>query len=77
MLTFSQINVRKSSGPDRLSGVVLKECREQLSSIFCKLYQLSLDTHIVPKLWKLSEIIPLPKKGKPQVHNDFRPVAFN
>lgn len=31
--------------------------------------------HTIPKIWKTTEILPLPKKPKPFVLNDFRPVA--
>lgn len=35
-----------------------------------------LDTGVIPKLWKTSTIIPIPKKNKAQEPNDFRPVAL-
>ena len=74
--SFSKINIRKACGPDKLAGIVLKECREQLSVIFAKLYQISLSTHTLPDIWKTSNIIPIPKKSNPQVLNDYRPVAL-
>ncbi|KAK6178302.1 hypothetical protein SNE40_013103 [Patella caerulea] len=73
---FRRINIRKTKGPDELDGILLKECCEQLCSVFCKLYQLSIETHTIPTLWKTSRIIPVPKKGNPKVLNDYRPVAL-
>ena len=35
-----------------------------------------LDTGDIPKLWKTSVIIPIPKRNKVQEPNDFRPVAL-
>jgi len=35
-----------------------------------------LKHHIIPTLWKTSEIIPVPKKQKNSVMNDLRPVAL-
>lgn len=73
---FSQVKPRKAAGPDKLPSMVLRACHEQLSHVFCDLFQKSLDTHTVPKIWKTAEILPLPKKPKPSVLNDFRPVAL-
>ena len=36
---------------------------------------LSLSTHVVPHIWKCSEILPIPKRLI-TVLNDFRPVAL-
>ena len=74
--TFKQLNVRKSCGPDNLPGIVLKECGEQLCSIFQKLFQWSVNSYQIPTIWKTSNIIPVPKKAGPSVLNDYRPVAL-
>ena len=74
--SFGKIQIRKAGGPDRLLGIVLKECKDQLSEVFQNLYQLSLDSHTIPTLWKTSNIIPIPKKPNPVALNDYRPVAL-
>lgn len=38
-------------------------------------FQLSLDTTVVPNLWKRSTIVPIPKNNQPREFNDERPVA--
>ncbi len=73
---FSKINPSKSHGPDQLGGKILKECKHQLSSIVCKLYQVSMDEHIIPKIWLTSELVPVPKMPLPEVKNDLRPIAL-
>jgi hypothetical protein len=73
---LSKINVKKAAGPDGLCGKVLKFCNNQLSSILSKLFQVSLDSHCIPILWKTSELIPVPKSTLPKVKNDLRPVAL-
>ena len=35
----------------------------------------SLKTHIIPSIWKCSELLPVPKRPITQL-NDFRPVAL-
>jgi hypothetical protein len=74
--SFLKINPRKASGPDGVLGIVLKECRTQLAGIFRDIFQTSLDSHVIPQLWKTSNIIPVPKKTHPLVQNDYRPVAL-
>lgn len=74
--TLSQINTRKSIGPDGMDGNTLQKCCEQLSPVFTRLFQASLDSQIIPRLWKMCKTIPLPKKTNPSELNDFRPVAL-
>jgi hypothetical protein len=59
-----------------LGGRVLKLCSDQLSDVFCRLFQLFLNVHFVPRSWRTSTIIPVPKKTNAKVLNDFRPVAL-
>ncbi len=72
---FIKLNIRKASGPDGLDGIVLKQCCDQLCGVFSR-HQLSFDQHIIPEIWKTSKIIPVQKKTKSSVLNDFRPVAL-
>lgn len=73
---FSHINPHKASGPDGVSGKLLKVCSSQLCNVFTKLFQLFFDAHFVPRVWKTSTIIPVPKKANASILNDFRPVAL-
>ncbi len=73
--TFKRINIRKAAGPDRLTGRVRKACREELGFIYSHLFQMSVDTHFVPRASKSALIVPVPKPCKPQILNDYRPVA--
>ena len=73
---FQRTNVRKSPGPDGISGHVLKTCASQLSGIFRSIFQASLSLHTIPILWKTSTVVPVPKKAHPVIPNDFRPIAL-
>ena len=48
----------------------------QLSGIFCSLFQRSIDTQVVPLLWKTAVVYPLPKVSHPSSSKDYRPIAF-
>lgn len=73
---LGKIKPNKAAGPDNMCGKVLKECRKQLAPILTKIFQISLDRHIIPSLWLTSELIPVPKINLPKVKNDLRPVAL-
>ncbi|KAK3511380.1 hypothetical protein QTP70_005303 [Hemibagrus guttatus] len=57
------INPRKATGPDGVPGRVLKDCADQLSGIFTKIFNQSLALSTVPPCLKSSIIFPLPKKS--------------
>ena len=73
---FRHVNPRKASGPDGISSRTLKMCADQLAQPFHRLFQLSIDTSVVPRLWKKSLIVSVPKNNKPRELNDLRPVAL-
>ena len=73
---FNNIKVNKAAGPDGIRGKVIKTCSSQLCKIFTYVFQFLLNSHIMPKAWKTSTIIPLPKNSKARQLNDFRPVAL-
>ena len=73
---FKTINQRKSSGPDNVSGRLLKSCAEQLCGIFRFIFQMSLNLQKVPRIWKEATIVPVAKNNTPKTLNDFRPVAL-
>lgn len=60
---FSYMCPRKASGPDGISGRLLKSSSKELAEAWCPIFQKSLDTHSVPSTWKSSIIIPVPEKA--------------
>ncbi len=54
----------KAPGPDCVTPVCLKYCADQLSPIFTKIFNRSLELCKVPSCFKCSTIIPIPKKSK-------------
>ena len=73
---LSKLNPSKASGPDGITPRVLKSCADQLSHIFALIFNFSFERKYVPKLWKLSGIIPVPKKPTITCNNDLRPIAL-
>ena len=66
----------KAVGPDDISPRLLKTCSSELCGILTHLFNLSLRLQKVPRLWKTSCLVPVPKKTHPTHHNDYRPVAL-
>ncbi len=58
------------NSPDGISSYLLKACAEELSPVWCSIFQRSIDSKAVPAIWKKSLIVPVPK------NNDFRPIAL-
>ncbi len=49
---FKTTHTKKATGPDGLSAFILKYLTEELSPVWLKLFQLSIDIYTVPRLWK-------------------------
>ncbi len=73
---LSKHRTNKPSGPDNISLRVLRACSGQLAGAFQHLFSLSLILRKVPKLWKTSCIVPVPKKGRYSALSYYRTVAL-
>ena len=73
---FKEQNVRKASGPDGVSTAALKCCSDQLAPVFTDIFNESLEKRSVPRCFKSSVIVPVPKKSRVTQLNDYRPVAL-
>ena len=73
---FKKLNHKSASGPDNVASKTLKLCSDSLAKVYTLLMQWSFNEHYVPRLWKTSVIVPVPKKKSPTVLNDYRPVAL-
>ena len=67
---------RKATGPDGIPAFLLKTFAEELAPAWCPIFQLSVNSHRVPILWKTSYITSVPKIICPKENNDYRPVAL-
>jgi hypothetical protein len=74
--TFKQVEIHKSAGPDCLPVCVFWACADQLASVFTDIFNLSLSESVIPKCFKQTTIVPVPKNTKVTCLNDYRPVAL-
>ncbi|KAK3560772.1 hypothetical protein QTP86_019205, partial [Hemibagrus guttatus] len=73
---FKKQKTRKAPGPEDVSPACLKVCTDQLAPIFTQIFNRSLVQCEVPRCFKRSTIIPVPKKPQISGLNDYRPVAL-
>lgn len=72
---LADLNVNKSSGPDGIPALVLKQCSSTLARPLAKLFCLSYRAGIFPSCWKLANVTPIPKKGEANNPENYRPIA--
>ncbi|CAB4025210.1 Hypothetical predicted protein [Paramuricea clavata] len=66
----------KASGPDNIPIRLLKECAHSITPSLTCLFNKSLKHASLPSEWKLSNIIPLHKKGIKSFVENYRPISL-
>src|SRR6201990_1646490 len=72
----SELNTKKAHSPDGIPPVVLKTCASELAPCLGKLFRLYFSTSTFPSCWKRAIIQPVPKKGDPSQHSNYRPISL-
>lgn len=75
-IKLERIEVHKSSGIAKINSRLLKIALLNQKERFCKLINLCISTCIFSLLWKISTVIPIPKKGDTRVISNLRPIAL-
>ena len=73
---ISSINPHKATGPDGISPQILKEAGPAIVPSFTRLIKLSLKKCKIPKQWKKVNVIPIHKKDKKDLLNNYRPISL-
>ena len=74
---FQSTKPSKALGPDELSPLMLKHLGPKAHSYIARMFQTSLNTGVIPSIWKMARIIPLLKPGKPDdTGKSYRPVSL-
>ena len=73
---LNNINPNKATGPDNISGTLLKQniniCTDILSLIFTR----SIETGLVPSDWNHANVTPVYKKGDKHHPGNYRPISL-
>ena len=71
------LNLSKSSGPDCIPVVVLKNCEPELSYILAELFNKCLKESCFPDCWKVSSVVPVFKNvGERSAAKNYCPVGL-
>ena len=74
---ITNLDSSKSSGPDCIPVVVLKNCESELSYILAKLFSKCLKESCFPDCWKVSLVVPVFKNvGERSTAKNYRPVSL-
>jgi len=70
------LDVNKSTGPDGIPAVVLKNIASSIAKPLRNLFHLSFLSGTFPELWKVSNVTAIPKKGNKSNPSNYRPIAI-
>ena len=73
---LENLKIGKSPGPDGIHPRVLKELAKELKMPLFIIFRKSLDTGILPKVWKIANVSPIFKKGSRHLAANYRPVSL-
>ena len=76
MRALHSVNIKKSSGPDAIPNKLLKIAAYSLGEPLCNLFNTCISQGVFPDIWKMSHIIPIPKKAGADEAKEFRPIAL-
>ena len=69
-------SVKLSSGPDRIPHIVYRRLAAVLAHPLYLIFKESVNTGILPKLWKEAEVLPIFKNGSRTSVDNYRPISL-
>ena len=66
----------KAHGPDGIPARLLVETAYQIAPSLCELFNKSLRTGVVPRDWKLANVVPVYKKVDKECVENYRPISL-
>ena len=73
---ITALDPSKASGPDGLSGRMLKGIGSSIAPSLSKLFNISLKLGRIPSSWKTSSIVPIPKNSNHKEATNYRPISL-
>ena len=71
------LDTKKANGQDGISAKMLKSTAASITlSIILLLFNKSISTWKIPKAWKVSSVIPIPKGSNPTSVSNYRPISL-
>ena len=73
---LQNLDVNKSSGPDEIPAIILKNCALEIAPILQVIFTQSITTNSIPDDWLLANIVPVFKKGNRSIPSNYRPISL-
>ena len=73
---LSEIKVSKASGPDNISGFLLKSYGDIFCGPLANLFRKALRSGAYPSQWKVANLVAIHKSGKRQNVANYRPISL-
>ena len=75
-LLLRNINSKKVSGSDEISGQMLLLCGDSIGVPLHIIFNNILTTSVYPDTWKIANVTPIFKKGDKQIMKNYRPISL-
>ena len=75
LVLLSRLCKSKSTGLDKISAKLLRECADLIAESLCTIFNQSTVSEIFPDEWKLLKVVPLFKQGNRSDLNNYRPIS--
>lgn len=76
LYVLRRIDATKASGPDNLPGRLLKEGAQHLAQPLSHLFNMSIQSGLLPRDWKNANVTPVYKKGSRHNLSNYLPVSL-
>ena len=73
---MKEVNPNKAAGPDGIHGKILKNCAVSLAYPLSVIFRVSYNSGMIPKDWKLANVVPVYKKGSKTSVENYRPISL-
>ena len=74
-LLLNKLSQSKSTGLDKISARLIRECADLICIPICAIFNRSLITGVFPDEWKCAKVTPLFKQGSSNDMNNYRPIS--
>ena len=75
-LLLKDINPSKTTGPDGIHGMILKNCTSSLAKPLTIMFNISFVTGSIPNDWKLASVVSVHKQDEKGSVENFRPISL-
>ncbi len=72
---IENLDTKKSPGIDKIEPYFLRLAADLVAEPIASIFNLSLTSNKIPKMWKSAMVIPLSKGGDPADPNNYRPIS--